>query len=278
VAVPPVNFTHEVITLAVGAVAGGLGALLGIGGGVILIPFLNLALGLTFNQATGISLITIIATSSAASAAKGRLQLVNLRLGMVLEVFTTSGGVLGLWLFGKTDSHTVRMAFAATLLGIALIVLSRIDKRNVLEPGADIGALGGRFHDKETGGLVAYRVKRAPLAFGMSLLAGIVSNFGIGGGILKVPVLNSWCGVPIRAAAATSSLMLGATAFVVAADRFRHGQIIPELAAAAVLGVLAGTQVGVWAQRRFHPKTHKLVMVGLLLAVSALYFSGVGKR
>lgn len=272
------NLGAELVTFGVGAFAGGIGALLGLGGGVILIPFLNLALGLTFNQASGISLITIIATSSAASAAKGRLQLVNLRLGMVLEVFTTSGGVLGLWMFGKTKNATIETAFAWTLLAIALIMLSRIDKRNVLEPAVDIGVLGGRFHDKETGGLVAYRVRRAPLAFAMSLLAGIVSNFGIGGGILKVPVLNSWCGVPIRAAAATSSLMLGATAFVVAADRFRHGEIIPELAAAAVLGVLLGTQAGVWAQHRFHPKTHKMVLVGLLLAVSALYFSGVGKR
>ncbi|TAK15999.1 MAG: sulfite exporter TauE/SafE family protein [Acidobacteria bacterium] len=272
------NFGSELLTFAVGAFAGGLGALLGIGGGVILIPFLNIALGLTFNQSSGISLITIIATSSAASAAKGRMQLVNLRLGMVLEVFTTSGGVIGLWLFGKTDSHTVRIAFAWTLVAIAMIMLSRISKRNVLDPTAEIGQLGGRYFDKETGGEVAYRLKRAPVAFVMSFLAGVVSNFGIGGGILKVPALNAWCGVPIRAAAATSSLMLGATAFVVATDRFRHGEIIPELAAAAVLGVLGGTQVGVWAQHRFHPKTHKLVMVALLLSVAALYFSGVGKR
>jgi uncharacterized membrane protein YfcA len=272
------NLAHEGITMLVGAVAGGLGALLGIGGGVILIPFLNIALGLSFPQASGISLITIIATSSAASAAKGRLQLVNLRLGMVLEVFTTSGGVVGLWIFGRTNNDTIETAFAWTLVAIAAIMLSRIDKRNVLDPNVEVGLLGARYADKESGGLVSYRVKRAPLALFISFLAGIVSNFGIGGGILKVPTLNAWCGVPIRAAAATSSLMLGATAFVVAADRFRHGQILPELAAAAVLGVLMGTQAGVWAQHRFHPKTHKLVMVTLLLTVAALYFTGVARR
>ena len=272
------NFGHEAMTMVVGAVAGGLGALLGIGGGVILIPFLQMALGLTFNQASGISLITIIATSSAASAAKGRMQLVNLRLGMVLEVFTTTGGVVGLWWFGRRKDASIELMFAWTLVAIALIMLSRIGKRNVLDPNADIGQLGGRYFDKEIGGEVAYRLNRAPVAFFMSFLAGVVSNFGIGGGILKVPALNSWCGVPIRAAAATSSLMLGATAFVVASDRFRHGEIIPHLAAAAVLGVLAGTQAGVWAQNRFHPKTHKLVMVTLLLSVAALYFSGVSRR
>lgn len=272
------NMTHELLTLLLGAVAGGLGALLGIGGGVILIPFLNIGLGLTMPQATGISLITIIATSSAATAARGRIKLVNLRLGMALEVMTTTGGLIGLAIFGRVKSDTLETAFAWTLIAIALIMLSRLDKRNVMEPGVEIGLLGGHYPDADTGGMVAYRLKRPSLAFAMSFVAGIVSNFGIGGGILQVPTLNSWCGVPIRAAAATSSLMLGATALVVAVDRFRQGEIVPELAAAAVLGVLAGTQVGIWAQQRFHAKTHKLVMVALLVSVAALYFSGVGRR
>lgn len=271
------NIGHELLTFGVGAFAGGIGALLGLGGGVILVPFLNKGLGLTLMQATGISAITIIATSSAASAAKGRLQLVNLRLGMVLEIFTTTGGVFGLWLFGRTSDSTQKTAFAWTLIGIAIIVLSRIDKRNVIkDPNLDIGLLGGRFEEAEAGGLVSYRVKRPVVAFVTSFLAGVVSNFGIGGGIVKVPALNTWCGVPIRAAAATSSLMLAATALVVAANRFAHGAIIPELAAAAVLGVLAGTQVGTMLQHRSKAKTHKLVLVTLLVSVAALYFSGLG--
>lgn len=272
------NFTHEILTMLVGAVAGGLGALLGIGGGIILIPFLNFGLGLTLAQASGISLITIIATSSASSAAKGRLRLVNLRLGIVLEALTVCGAWIGLELFGRFSSRTLEYMFGATLVAIAAVMLSRIDRRNVLDPGVDVGLLGGHYPDADTGGTVAYRLRRAPLAFATSFVAGIVSNFGIGGGIVNVPILNSWCGVPIRAAAATSSLMLGATALVVAGDRFRHGEILPELAAAAVLGVLAGTQGGLWAQQRFHAKTHKLVMVALLLSVAALYLSGAGKR
>lgn len=272
------NVTHEVLTMLVGAVAGGLGALLGIGGAVILIPFLQIVVGLSFMQASGISIVTVIATSSAASAARGRLQLVNLRLGMVLEVFTTAGGLVGIYLIGKRQDRSIELAFAWTLVAIAAIMLSRIDKRNVMDATADIGLLGGRFRESESGGTVAYRLRRPFVAFFMSFLAGVVSVFGIGGGILKVPALNSWCGVPIRAAAATSSLMLGATALVVATERFRHGQVIPELAAAAVLGVLAGTQVGLYAQQRSKAKTHKLVMVSLLLSVAALYFSGIVRR
>lgn len=273
------NLSYELLTFAVGAFAGGVGALLGLGGGVLLVPFLNKGLGLSLDQATGISVITIIATSSAASAAKGRLQLVNLRLGMVLEIFTTTGGVFGLWLFAMVSQRTKEMAFAWTLVAIAIVVLSRIDRRNVIkDPNIDIGLLGGRFDEPESGGVVSYRLKRPAVAFVASYLAGVVSNFGIGGGIIKVPVLNAWCGVPIRAAAATSSLMLGATALIVAADRFSHGQIIPQLAAAAVLGVLVGTQGGLYIQHRSKAKTHKLILVALLVSVAALYFSGIGSR
>lgn len=271
------NFGNELMTFGVGAFAGGIGALLGLGGGVILMPFLNKVMGLTLNQASGISVITIIATSSAASASRGRLKLANLRLGMVLEMFTTTGGVFGLWWFGKTTDATKEQIFAWTLVLIAIVVLSRIDKRNVIKDSTiDVGLLGGRFEEAESGGEVAYRVKRPALAFIASFLAGVVSNFGIGGGILKVPALNTWCGVPIRAAAATSSLMLGATALIIAADRFAHGEIIPELAAAAVLGVLAGTQVGTWFQHRTKAKTHKMTLVALLVVVATIYFTGIG--
>ncbi len=273
------NIGTELVTFSVGMFAGGLGALLGLGGGVILVPFLQMVLGLSMEQATGISVITIIATSSAASAAKGRLQLVNLRLGMVLEIFTTTGGVAGLWLFGKSSDASKERMFAWTLLIIAAVVISRIDKRNVIkDESADVGLLGGRYEERESGGVVCYRLKRPLVAFAASFFAGVVSNFGIGGGVVKVPVLNTWCGVPIRAAAATSALMIGATALIIAADRFAHGYIIPELAAAGVLGVLLGTQIGAYIQHRSHAKTHKWIMVALLVSVAALYFSGVGHR
>ena len=93
------------------------------------------------------------------------------------------------------------------------MVLSRLDRRNVLDATADPGTLGGRFYEEESGREVVYRVKRLPVALVVSALAGVVSgSLGIGGGILKVPLLNAWCGVPLRAAAATSALMIGVTA------------------------------------------------------------------
>ena len=120
-------------------------------------------------------------------------------------------------------------------------MVSRLDKRNVLDADVDPGALGGRFYDDDSGREVVYRVKRLPVGMLASLLAGAVSGtLGIGGGILKVPILNAWCGVPMRAAAATSALMIGVTAAASVPQYYARGEINPPIAAAAVLGVLAG--------------------------------------
>ena len=104
----------------------------------------------------------------------------------------------------------------------------------------------------------------------MSFFAGVVSILGIGGGVLKVPALNAWCGIPVRVAAATSALMIAATAVVGAINYFIRGDIIPELAAAAVLGVLAGSRVGFAIGARSNAKGLKLLMAVVLAAVTYL--------
>jgi uncharacterized membrane protein YfcA len=263
-----------ILTLVAGAVAGGLGAMLGIGGGVFLVPFLNLVLGLPVRTAFGISLITVIATSSVTSASAGRLQLVNLRLGMVLEIFTTTGGLIGLFLVHKFSEGTLRLIFGGVMAVVAAVMIGRLDRRNVIrDPGIDVGVLGGRYHEDESGGEIAYRIRRVPVAFGVSFLAGVVSMLGIGGGVLKVPALNAWCGVPMRAAAATSALMIGATAVVGAINYFIRGDIVPELAGAAVLGVLLGSRVGFAIGARSKARGLKLLMAGVLAAVAIIYFA-----
>jgi uncharacterized membrane protein YfcA len=152
-------------------------------------------------------------------------------------------------------------------------MVTRLEKRNVLAAEADTGLLGGRFYEDESGREVAYRVKRLPLGLFASLLAGAVSGtLGIGGGILKVPVLNAWCGVPLRAAAATSALMIGVTAAASVPLFYARGQVDPVLAAAAVLGVLGGSRIGFWFGGRARAKWLKLLMAVVLAAVSLLYF------
>lgn len=259
--------------MAAGAVAGGLGSLLGIGGGVFLVPFLNAVLGMDFKVAAAVSLVTVIATSSAVSAGTAGRNLINLRLGMVLEVASAAGGVAAAVTVTRVSNVVLERGFAIVAALIAVLMLSRLERRNVVaDSSADTGMLGGRFHDDESGGEVMYRVRRLPVALGVSFLAGNVSAaFGIGGGILKVPALNAWCGVPIRAAAATSSLMIGVTAVASVPIQYAHGFVNPPLAAAAVLGVLVGSRAGLWFGGRARAKWLKLLMAVVLAAVAAIY-------
>lgn len=260
--------------MGAGALAGGVGALLGLGGGVFLVPFLNAGLGLDFKTAAAISLVTVIATSSAVSAGTAGLNLINLRLGMLLEVASAAGGVAAAITVVYVSDVALERGFAIVTALIAVLMFSRLEQRNVLlEDDADPGTLGGRFHEDESGRDVVYRVKRLPTALGVSFVAGNVSAaFGLGGGILKVPVLTAWCGVPMRAAAATSSLMIGVTAVASVPIQYANGYVNPPLAAAAVLGVLIGSRAGFWFGVRARSKWLKLLMALILTLVSASYF------
>src|SRR5438128_5155953 len=241
---PVVTLALALIIFGAGVVAGGLGALLGIGGGVFLVPFLNLALHFPFTAAAAISLTTVIATSCAVSASRTGKHLINLRLGMLLEVATVAGSLLGGVTAQFLAQSTLQKLFGIVAAVVAVVMVSRIGRRNViLDPSADPGVLGGRFYDEESGRVVTYRVKKLPVALFASFLAGDVSSLlGIGGGVIKVPALNAWCGVPLRAAAATSAFMIGVTAAGGAVIYYGHGLLIPPLAAPAGLGVQPGSR------------------------------------
>jgi uncharacterized protein len=262
------------VIFAAGAVAGSLGALLGIGGGVFLVPFLNLGLNFPFTVAAAISLTTVIATSSSVSAARTGKQLINIRLGMLLEVATAGGSLLGGVTAQVLAQSTVQKVFGMVTAIVAVIMLTRLQRRNViLDPTIDPGVLGGRYYEEESGCRVAYRVKRLPVALVVSFIAGNVSSLlGIGGGVIKVPVLNAWCGVPLRAAAATSAFMIGVTATAGAVIYYGTGQLVPALAAAAVLGVQLGSWGGMRFGQRASAKWLKLLMAAVLLIVSAVMF------
>jgi uncharacterized membrane protein YfcA len=276
---PVVTATLALIIFVVGAASGSLGALLGLGGGVFLVPFLNLVLGFPFSVAAAISLTTVIATSSSVSASRTGQQLINMKLGMLLEVATAAGSFLGGVTAQLIAQSVLQKLFGIVAAIVALIMLTRLQRRNViLDPSVDPGVLGGRYYEQESGAIVTYRVKRLPVAVAASFVAGNVSSLlGIGGGIIKVPVLNAWCGVPLRAAAATSAFMIGVTATAGATIYYGRGQLEPTLAATAVLGV----QIGSWAGMRFgaaaSAKWLKILMAGLLLILAAVMFMRGGR-
>ncbi|HEU5258339.1 MAG TPA: sulfite exporter TauE/SafE family protein [Vicinamibacterales bacterium] len=270
----PLTAPLALIIFGAGAVAGALGVALGLGGGIFLVPFLTLVLGFPLKSAAAISLATVIATSSAVTAQRAGNQLINLRVGMVLEAATTMGSLLGGITAQLVAESVLRRLFGVVAIAVAVVVLGRVNKRNViLDPTVDPGRLGGRFYEEESHAIVSYRVKRLPLALFASFIAGNVSSLlGIGGGIIKVPVLNAWCGMPLRAAAATSALMIGVTATGGAIIYYGRGDLQPLLAAPAVLGV----QLGSWAGARLtygaSVKWLKVLMATILVIVAVLMF------
>jgi uncharacterized membrane protein YfcA len=276
---PVLTPTLALIIFGVGAASGALGALLGLGGGVFFVPFLNLVLGFPFGAAAAISLTTVIATSSTVSAGRAGKQLINMKLGMLLEVATAAGSFLGGVTAQFVSQSVLQKMFGFVAAAVAAVMLTRLQRRNViLDPSADPGVLGGRYYEEESDAEVTYRVKRLPLAVGASFVAGNVSSLlGIGGGIIKVPVLNAWCGMPLRAAAATSAFMIGVTATAGAVIYYGHGQLEPALAAAAVLGV----QLGSWSGMRFGAAAStrwlKVMMAIVLLILSAMMFARGGR-
>ena len=261
------------LVIAAGAAAGGLGSTLGMGGGVFLVPFLNVALGFPLNVASGVGLMTVVATSSVVARGTERSGIVNLRLGMVLQIAAAAGGYFGGRVARQVPDQVLQLTFSAVTAMIAAIMLSRLTRRNViLDTSIEPGRFGGRFYDAECGQEVVYRTRRLPAAFGVSLVAGSISGLlGIGGAILQVPALNAWCGVPMRAAAATSAIMIGITAAASAPLYYAHGDIVPPLAAAAVVGTFFGSRAGLWFGGRARAKWLKILMSAVLLSVSAIY-------
>lgn len=266
------------LTMLAGTVAGCLGALLGVGGGFFIVPFLHWGLGLPFGTATGVSLVTVIGTSVAVSTTPQGRELRNVRLGLALQLLTVVGAVTGSELHhvGLVSDRMAQVLFAVTALVVAAVMIGRLNRRNVLPGDAvDVGRLGGRFFDEDSSSTVSYRVRRFPVALAVSGAAGVVSSLtGLGGGVMVVPALNSWCGVPLRVAAATGSFVIGVTAVPGVLEKFPlDDPRAPLLAAAAVLGVLVGARAGLWIGGRVRVRALKMLLAVILFAVAVKYLS-----
>jgi uncharacterized membrane protein YfcA len=269
----PISVIPLLEVMAAGAVAGCLGALLGIGGGIFLIPFLNVVLGLDMKAAAGISLMTVIATSSIVSAGSANRGVINLRLGILLQIPAVAGGLIGAEGVESLSQRTLYMIFASVTGVIAAVMLTRLDRRNViLDVNIPSGSLGGQYFEQESGRPIVYQLRRLPTALGISFSGGVLSGLlGIGGGILQVPALNAWCGVPMRAAAATTAAMIGVTALGSAPIYYARGDVMAPAAAAAVIGVLVGSRGGMWLAPRARARWLKILMAVVLTIVSGIY-------
>jgi uncharacterized membrane protein YfcA len=260
----------SLITVVIALSVGVLGSMLGIGGGVLLIPLLTGVLNLPIKTAIGASIISVIATSSAAGAVYVGRGLTHSRLAMVLEIATTLGAMTGGFTAVLISPGLLSAIFGAVLLYVAFSM--RPLPAGATEEGLT-GLLDTSFIDPLTGQTIFYGVHRLPAGLGASFLAGNVSGLlGIGGGVVKVPVMNLIMGLPLRAAIATSNFMIGITAATSAVIYYQHGYIDPSVAIPTALGVLVGAQLGSRIGGRVRSSSLKHIFRWLLVLFSILMF------
>ncbi len=258
---------------AICLVAGFIGSLVGLGGGIIVVPVLTLVYGIDIRYAIGASIVSVIATSSGAAAAYVRQHMTNVRVALLLEMATTSGAVCGALLAGFVDSRWLYAIFGVVLAMSAVAMLRRLR-----EPGGPVPAdswadrlrLHGRYFDPSERTIVSYRVTHTKLGLLLMYLAGGLSGLlGIGSGVLKVPAMDLAMRIPIKISTATSNFMIGVTAAASAGVYFARGDIDPFLAAPVATGVVVGATVGSRVLGRTDNRVLRIIFIVILLAVSA---------
>ena len=251
--------------------AGVFGSLLGLGGGILIVPLLTFGFGLDFRAAVGVSLVCVIVTSSAAAGVYLERHLANLRLGMLLEVFTASGALIGGLIAFLLPDRVLAGLFALLLVCTAVTMLRRRATSaggaspSIENPDDAAGAAQapGPFRAALAG--PGYRPVRLGAGIGGSVFAGVVSALlGVGGGIVKVPLMHLVMRVPLKVATATSNLMIGVTASASAIVYLLRDGINPLVAGPTAVGVFAGAMVGSRVAQRIDVRLLRLLFVAVL--------------
>jgi uncharacterized membrane protein YfcA len=268
--VTPLGFTLAV--LGISYFAGLLGSLVGVGGGIIVVPALTLLMGVSIEKAIAASIVSVIATSSGAAAAYVSQRIANMRLGMVLEVATVTGALTGACLAAWVSGRGLFLIFAVVLSYTAWSMVR--PKGHAVEPLPDPMAdrlrLHGSFFDRSLGREVTYRVSRTKRGIVVGYVAGVSSGLlGIGGGVLKVPVMNLSMGIPIKACTATSNFMIGVTAAASAAVYLMRGEVLPFVAAPVAVGVLLGAKTGASLMSGMRNNSIRIIFVAVLVVSAA---------
>lgn len=258
------------LTFGYSFVAGLVGSLVGIGGGMIMVPVLTLVFGLSIHQAVGASAVSVIATSSGAAVAYLRDRLTNVRIGVLLEVGTTAGALSGALLAGAVNPRYLYLIFGVVVLYSAVNMYKA--RRQELPQGVRPDALSrffrleGQYFDRALGRYVSYQAGNTLggliIMYGAGVLSGLL---GIGSGAFKVLAMDQVMKLPIKVSSATSNFMIGVTAAASAAVYFARGQVTPVVAAPVALGVLLGAGLGTRLMVRLRGRTIRGIFVPILL-------------
>ena len=273
--------------MLIAVLAGFLGSLVGLGGGIIITPALTILFGFDIKYAIGASIIAVIATSSGSAIAFVKDHVSNMRVGMLLEVFTTAGGVVGALMAGVFSSKLLYIFFSLILLNsfygmlkkTGLITkLKKEEEKVENDKYADKYKLNSTYYDKATGKTVKYNVTNVPqgslVMFGAGFASGLL---GIGSGAFKVVALDTYMKLPIKVSTATSNFMMGVTATASALIYFFNGTINPVVAAPIAIGTLIGSRTGAKVMQRLDAKYIRYIFLPILLfTIINMLLKGLG--
>jgi uncharacterized protein len=262
--------TQALLLAVVGFVGGAFGSMVGLGGGVFIVPALALFLRVPIHQAIAASLMSVVATSTTAAVAYLRDELTNVRLGMTLETMTVAGALGGGLVGAVLSREALSAVFGSVMVAVSVYLLvRRRNEATAAEDVSDPGTLGASYRDKSLERTVTYRVRRLPLGMAASLVAGLVSGLlGVGGGFLKVPAMVLAMRVPVRAAVSTSSFMIGVTACTSALVYASRGLVEPVITVPVVLGVVVGAYLGSRLAQRVKSAVLTVMLAVVLFALA----------
>lgn len=263
--------------VAVGLGAGVLGALFGLGGGIVFVPVLMLVFGLAPTEAVAVSLIGIIAGSVGASTIFVNKGLSNVRLGLLLEITTATGAIIGAIVATYLEEWILMVLFACIVYVSGYRMLKSPEK--VIPPSeSSNGRFSFRYKDEAADESVDYEVQNIGGGMALCTAAGMISSMtGVGGGMVKVPLMNLYMHVPMKAASATSSYMIGITAFSGAITYFLGGQVLLEYAAGIAIGAFLGSLAGTSLARRINAKhLRKYFSIVVFILATLVLLQAVG--
>jgi len=252
--------TFTLILLVGAYLAGLLGSLTGLGGGVVVIPLLTLGFGVDIRYAIGAALLASIATSSGSASAYVKEGITNIRLGMFLEIATTIGAVIGALIAVYTPTNTIAILFGIVLIFSAVMTLRKKNQVALTEGSRLSYVLKLNSTYPTSQGEVAYKLKNVGAGFSIMTVAGVLSGLlGIGSGALKVLAMDTTMRIPFKVSTTTSNFMIGVTAAASAVVYLQRGYIEPGIAFPVIIGVLGGAFTGSKLLTRMDPKVLRII-------------------
>ncbi|MET3850868.1 sulfite exporter TauE/SafE family protein [Paenibacillus sp. OAE614] len=275
-----ITLSLEILLISV--LAGIVGSVLGLGGGIIVTPALTLLFGVSIEHAIGASIISVIATSSGSAIAYIRDRITNMRVGMFLEIATTIGAITGAFIGGIIAPNLLYIIFGLLLIYSAFNMIKKKSEGAAgevsMSPAAKKLRLEGSYYDKAIKQDVPYHAGNVYGSFSVMYGAGIVSGLlGIGSGSFKVLAMDVFMKLPLKVSTATSNFMMGVTGAASAGVYLLRGDIDPHIAGPVALGVLAGATIGAQIMQRLKSKTIRLLFIPVLAYVAVqMIWEGVG--